>query len=449
MRLNVDSFLVSDDQAIDVADAHFGGLLQPERSDRITPLQIVNPHSIEFRIRELDGWFDALRPHFVDVKIFPGESLGQEALRATVSNGGLPNKLRKSGSKRISGSLAQVLAVLWKFLRDTIVDLHDLQCWVAFAARYREAFFALDAAKGFFIRYRYDDAGYAMRCQPPASLAGLLPDFHVALPQATPDAVDQTRAVDSGGVVAAHHPEEEFYGLSRLTPHSGSARWVVVLGRGESAVRRRFSDSVYGDNAAALLMARTYRDAALQLCPSHPVIRLQKRDAESERRLQILDAWFDALAPRFVNVYMYLEVSSSKGRMLRLGASGGVPPATQVVWQCRLSQRSWQDALQLAWPKLQQGLMQLHGEDCWNEFSAKYKTSFFATQAFERLEVRYRTAPGFDAGLRRPPPELAQWLSGFSVPLLPPCEPYVNVSMAAPTPHGDIGNGALALQDGV
>jgi len=178
MRLNNDSFLAYEELAQHVADIHFGNLLQPQCSDHIAPLVILDAHTIDFRMHALDRWFDSLRPRRVNVTVANG-CVPSALLCVSVSDCGWPARSKQKKVYLGVRTLAQGLEKAWSFLQTELTDMHDARCWQEFEAKYRDEFFSYEPARGFKVRYRYYDAEYALRCKPPASLAGLLPDFEV------------------------------------------------------------------------------------------------------------------------------------------------------------------------------------------------------------------------------------------------------------------------------
>ncbi|MEO0913255.1 MAG: hypothetical protein AAFY59_09735, partial [Pseudomonadota bacterium] len=81
-----------------------------------------------------------------------------------------------------------------------------------------------------------------------------------------------------------HHPSD-MYGIFRKSPGPGGQQaWAVRLSRGGRTIQSTFSDSTYGGRAAALYVARAYRDAVLEIVP--PLTRVEMRQIQRRKRQQ-------------------------------------------------------------------------------------------------------------------------------------------------------------------
>ena len=298
--------------------------------------------------------------------------------------------------------------------------------------------------------------------------------------------------------------------------------WLATLSRQQKVIARQFHDGVYGGEQAALLMARSYRDALLRLIPpqtqlqvnakprstntsgtpgvhgirrhgklvawsarlemngqkwlksfsiahhgeesakalaiaarmqmlrnpddrfatSHPhasnianeqfgdlldgVIGAPLQTAAPidpmtmQKRLDALNAWFDALRPRHVHVRVttYWNVRSPR-KMLDVVTSDGRQLDKPRVRAWSLLNVSYEECLPEVWGHIEERLTELFGGDCWDVFKKSYQAAFFASNPIDGFFVRYRYDDPAMETLRQPPPSLAELLPGFEIPKLP------------------------------
>lgn len=85
----------------------------------------------------------------------------------------------------------------------------------------------------------------------------------------------------------AHH-DSDMYAIFRKSPadSDGQQAWIVNLTRGGRPIQSTFSFSVYGGEAAALFVARAYRDAVLEVVPPltlRDMRMLKRKDNRGQR----------------------------------------------------------------------------------------------------------------------------------------------------------------------
>lgn len=174
LQQHPDYFMTRDALAIEVAQLAFSDYLHPQSMPVIEPLQLLTQDQLQWRLAELNRWFDALRPLQVHVSLRVHGRFGpRPTLRLHVRDGGLPARMRVAPAhfsrRRV---FADLIHFLWTRAEVFLTELHGPQCWVEFAERFHDAFFGLQIDQRLFVRYRYDPPEADSLRQVPPSLDG-------------------------------------------------------------------------------------------------------------------------------------------------------------------------------------------------------------------------------------------------------------------------------------
>lgn len=242
-------------------------------------------------------------------------------------------------------------------------------------------------------------------------------------------------------------------GVKAVRKNGRLVAWLAFLGIGkQKPLRRYFSIKDHGEARAKELaviarqeMLQEYPDSFATVHPhatenanQHfphlvdsrtyaPADFVPSVDArELERRLEMLNAWFDALKPRHVHVRIstYPVLQRGHDAILAIISNGG-PPSQLKRKSWSLLHSSWQERIDEVWTYVQTSLTELLGSRYWHEFQSSHREAFFSGNPETGFFVRERLEDPAHEYLRHSPPDaLRPMLDGFAVPALPPLHKF-------------------------
>ncbi len=128
-----------------------------------------------------------------------------------------------------------------------------------------------------------------------------------------------------------------------------------------------------------------------------------------------LNAWFDALVPQFVRVWVRVSTKDARASLL-LSIRGGQPHEQQTVRSWGLTKQTLQDVPQKAFDFIQAFVTSRCGVDWWRKFQVRYQAQIMAVNVDTDFRVRVRFVQEDAAMLLNPPGQLAIALQGYHVP---------------------------------
>lgn len=141
---------------------------------------------------------------------------------------------------------------------------------------------------------------------------------------------------------------------------------------------------------------------------------------EAQRRLELLDGWFDAVRPRFMQLNKRVYSRHTKNHdILDISVGDGSPRGGMQRRSWTIQRRSYEELMPLAWDFARNTLTERFGSACWQEFERLYQSVVFASTREQSVCIRHRYEPPGHAALRcTPPANLQPMLAGFKIPAL-------------------------------
>ncbi|QIL80765.1 AP2 domain-containing protein [Diaphorobacter sp. HDW4A] len=178
-------------------------------------------------------------------------------------------------------------------------------------------------------------------------------------------------------------------------------------------------------NAGATQMAQALFQPMLQgPHDSNGMASQNRADQEAmpneQRRLELLNAWFDAVRPQFIQLRLSVYFLSNKGYdSLFIVVGDGSPSGHKQHKSWTIQRRTYQEVLQHAWDYAQAILTQQFGRSCWREFAKSHQATVLASTPEQPIFIRHRCElPGHAVLRKTPPVGLQHMLRGFRIPAL-------------------------------
>ena len=130
----------------------------------------------------LDGWFDAVRPQFMQLnkRVYSRHTKNHEILDISVGDGSPRGGMQRRNWTIQRRSYEELMSLAWDFARNTLTGRFGSACWQEFERLYQSVVFASTREQPVCIRHRYEPPGHAtLRCTPPADLQPLLTGFKI------------------------------------------------------------------------------------------------------------------------------------------------------------------------------------------------------------------------------------------------------------------------------